>query len=1275
MRQVPTALIEVATSIAVSFESITDFTGIEDFTALESLTVSYNSFTSLNVSNNLNLTFLNCGYSNLTSLDVSNNTLLETLWVNNTGITSLDLSLNTNLAALTASSMSSLTYLNVQNGNNTNFTQFTTVATSNLTCIIVDDVAYSDTNWTNIESGTSFSSTYCNYTAIPDSNFEAALEALGYDDISDDGQVPTALIEVVEILHVSSENISSLTGIEDFTALVDLNVSDNSFSSLDLSNNLLLEDLNCSFNNFFSIDLSQNVLLNSLYANDTWLFDIDVSANTQLQYLYLANNTFLNSLNYQNGNNTNNLLFNTTGCSNLNCIAVDDAAYSTTNWTSIEATTSFSDTYCEYTAIPDANFEAALEALGYDDISGDGQVPTALIEVITILDISNEGIADLTGIQDFDALTTLDCSNNQLSEVDFGNIPLTYLDISSNDLSILYTPDTIVNLLVNSNNLVYLDLTGYTDLEEVNASDNDLIYFNIQNGANTNIFSFIASNNADLTCILVDDDAYSTTNWTNIDATTSFSTTYCKYTQIPDANFEARLESLGLDDITGDGQVPTGLIIDQESIDLSFNNSGAIYDLTGIQDFYSLYNLILTDNLMTSVDLSANVKLGLLTANNTALTSIDLSTNPDMNYINVSDCDDLSSVNIQNGNNTKLISDSSFSATNVPNLFCVLVDDEAFANTTWVDYKDPQISYSDTFCGGYTAIPDANFEARLETLGYDDISGDGQVPTALIEVVTDLDVSSKNISDLTGIEDFIALVTLDCETNSITSLDLSNNTLLETIDCDGNDLTLLDFGNNTVLKTLICNNSTSLGTLDLSNNTGLEYIQLSNNGLTSININGLTALITLGVDNNNLTAIDVTTNTALEIFTASNNSILNFDVTSNTSLTYLTVSDNLLTSIDVSDNTSLEYFYCSDNIGITTLDVSVNTALKTLYAHDNSLTGLDLSTNSALTSLLCFNNTLTSLNLQNGNNTNLTFAVFTDNPNLTCILVDDAAYSTTNWTNVDSQTTFSETDCNAKLDTKVFLQGAALNPNAGEETLMRDDLRLADYIPTTSPYTDALTCASTVFNDGGTSGTGTADDNIVDWVEVELRDLNDNTTIIETRSALLQRDGDIVDVDGLSSVTMSSWATNYYVTINHRSHLSVMTVSTITLDNTVKAVDFTDVNNQITYGSNAQTDFGMPTDVVAMWAGDASRNGQVRFLGPGNDLNSLKSYVLSDLGNTSGSSSYPVTGYSDADINLNGQARFLGPGNDNNILKSIILANPENSSSSTSFPISQQIPQ
>ena len=80
---------------------------------------------------------------------------------------------------------------------------------------------------------------------------------------------------------------------------------------------------------------------------------------------------------------------------------------------------------------------------------------------------------------------------------------------------------------------------------------------NIKNGANDFVLSLNSINNPSLACILVDDAAYSTTNWTNIDETTSFSDTYCRYTAIPDANFEAELEALGYDDISGDGQVPT----------------------------------------------------------------------------------------------------------------------------------------------------------------------------------------------------------------------------------------------------------------------------------------------------------------------------------------------------------------------------------------------------------------------------------------------------------------------------------------------------------------------------------------------------------------------------------------------------------------------------------------------------------------------------------------------------------------------------------------------
>ena len=76
----------------------------------------------------------------------------------------------------------------------------------------------------------------------------------------------------------------------------------------------------------------------------------------------------------------------------------------------------------------------------------------------------------------------------------------------------------------------------------------------------------------------------------------------------------------------------------------------------------------------------------------------------------------------------------------------------------------------------------------------------------------------------------------------------------------------------------------------------------------------------------------------------------------------------------------------------------------------NQLTSLDVSGCTALTYLDCVYNQLTSLDLRNGNNYNLAFYA-NDNPNLTCINVDDATESTYDWTvanyNIDSQHYFS----------------------------------------------------------------------------------------------------------------------------------------------------------------------------------------------------------------------------------------------------------------------------
>jgi hypothetical protein len=69
-----------------------------------------------------------------------------------------------------------------------------------------------------------------------------------------------------------------------------------------------------------------------------------------------------------------------------------------------------------------------------------------------------------------------------------------------------------------------------------------------------------------------------------------------------------------------------------------------------------------------------------------------------------------------------------------------------------------------------------------------------------------------------------------------------------------------------------------------------------------------------------------------------------------------------------------------------------------------------VSNNNALTYLNCYNNPLECLNVKNGNNALFTYFVVLANPSLTCIEVDDVNYSTTNWNNIDPQTSFS-TDC------------------------------------------------------------------------------------------------------------------------------------------------------------------------------------------------------------------------------------------------------------------------
>ena len=140
------------------------------------------------------------------------------------------------------------------------------------------------------------------------------------------------------------------------------------------------------------------------------------------------------------------------------------------------------------TWIPDANFEQALINLGYDTGPTDGSVPTANINTIDTLGISNLNIADLTGIGDFTALLYLSCSSNQLTTLNLSyNTALIYLMCSDNQLTSLDVSQCLdlEQLRCDMNKLTSLDLSPNINFsDELYLSNNELSSLNIKNGKN-----------------------------------------------------------------------------------------------------------------------------------------------------------------------------------------------------------------------------------------------------------------------------------------------------------------------------------------------------------------------------------------------------------------------------------------------------------------------------------------------------------------------------------------------------------------------------------------------------------------------------------------------------------------------------------------------------------------------------------------------------------------------------------------------------------------------
>ncbi len=144
---------------------------------------------------------------------------------------------------------------------------------------------------------------------------------------------------------------------------------------------------------------------------------LTLSENAALTTVNVANNDLL-ILSVANGNNTNFVSFDATGNDDLTCITVDDAGYSTSNWTDIPAGAGF-DVNCVLN-IPDTNFKNALLAHNpVIDTNDDGEIQVSEATSFSgVLELSYKSITNLAGLEGFGGITTLSSNGNTSSELD-----------------------------------------------------------------------------------------------------------------------------------------------------------------------------------------------------------------------------------------------------------------------------------------------------------------------------------------------------------------------------------------------------------------------------------------------------------------------------------------------------------------------------------------------------------------------------------------------------------------------------------------------------------------------------------------------------------------------------------------------------------------------------------------------------------------------------------------------------------------------------------------
>ena len=807
----------------------------------------------------------------------------------------------------------------------------------------------------------------------------ALLNHIPVIDTNDDKEIQiTEAIAFNGNLDISNQNIIFFGGIEAFTNITGLNCSVNQISVMNLTQNVALLTLNCSNNSIETLKLTNNANLTELRCDNNVINSLDLSHISNLTIL-ASNDNQLVYLNHSNGNNSNYTEFNTLNNPNLACIQVDtDIIGNVPAFWQKDATANYSVDCSAFEIIEfsDSNFKnALLNNFQIIDTNSDNEIQiTEAIAFNGVMNVAGKSISFLNGIEFFTNIIELDVSFNFLTEPD--GISLYFLDLSNHQqlITVSAISTNLGGIDVSQNSqLIDLSITGVNSLditqnlllESLSCSNSNLNSLDVSQNTNlvwlvcndNNLTSLDVSQNLDLTFLNCNNNQLSSIDISNLFALTNFSCYNNQLTQL-DTSQNTNLQEL-----------------------YCFNNQLSNLNL-GINN--NLFRVHCYNNQITDLDVSQITLLNELRCQDNLIAELDLSQNTNIQELQ-SQNNHLTILNIANGNN------SFINSINVieNSLACIKVDTDILGNIPVAWQKDVIANYNDS-CTNAFNIPDAHFRYALLNHGIViDTNSDNEIQLTEAQAVNSLlNISSRYISDLTGIEGFENITTLFCEDNRLSNLDLSQNPDLSTVYCFNNVLVDLNVNLNPNIVELLCYNN-QLTSLDISQNTALHNVSCYANLLTSINLGTNTTLEFLTCYDNQLSSINTTQNSNLKSIDIGNNSLTSLDLTQNIALEFLKCDNNLLNNINISVNSSLTFLDISNN-QLVGLNVLANAVLGLLIVNDNLITELDLSQNSSLVHLICDNNELSNLNIANGNNNNLNNFSGINNPNLSCIQVDTA---------------------------------------------------------------------------------------------------------------------------------------------------------------------------------------------------------------------------------------------------------------------------------------------